>query len=92
VPALAADVAQAFPSVLHELIALGHARLVEYQGAAYARLYIERLQRVLQAERTSDPQGTRGWAVTREMARWLALWMAFDDIIRVADLKITDCP
>lgn len=87
VPALAADVAQVFPSVLHELIALGHARLVEYQGAAYARLYIERLQRVLQAERTSDPQGTRGWAVTREMARWLALWMAFDDIIRVADLK-----
>ena len=22
-----------------------------------------------------------------EMARWLALWMAFDDIVRVADLK-----
>jgi indolepyruvate ferredoxin oxidoreductase beta subunit len=87
VPALAADVAAGFPSVLHELMALGHARLVEYQGAAYARLYIERLQAVLQAERTVDPQGTRGWAVTREMARWLALWMAYDDIIRVADLK-----
>lgn len=87
VPALAADVAAAFPTVLHEIIALGHARLVEYQNAAYARLYIERLQRVLQAEQTSDPQGARGWAVTREMARWLALWMAYDDIIRVADLK-----
>ena len=24
---------------------------------------------------------------TRETARWLALWMAFDDIVRVADLK-----
>ena len=87
VPALAAEVATAFPPVLHEIIALGHARLVEYQNHAYAQLYIERLLQVLRAEQTSDPQGTRGWAVTREMARWLALWMAFDDIIRVADLK-----
>ncbi|MCZ8292759.1 MAG: indolepyruvate oxidoreductase subunit beta family protein [Hylemonella sp.] len=87
VPALPAAVAALFPGVLHEIIALGHARLVDYQNAAYAQRYIERLQQVLAAERTSDPQGTRGWAVTREMARWLALWMAFDDIIRVADLK-----
>ena len=87
VPALPAAAAAQFPAVLHELIALGHARLVEYQNAAYAQRYLERLGQVLQAERTSDPRGTRGWAVTREMARWLALWMAFDDIIRVADLK-----
>ncbi|MFM7530985.1 MAG: indolepyruvate oxidoreductase subunit beta family protein [Rubrivivax sp.] len=26
-------------------------------------------------------------AVTAETARWLALWMAFDDVLRVADLK-----
>jgi indolepyruvate ferredoxin oxidoreductase beta subunit len=87
VPALPADVAAAFPSVLQELIALGHARLVEYQNTAYAQRYIERLKQVLRAEQASDPQGTRGWAVTREMARWLALWMAYDDITRVADLK-----
>lgn len=87
VPPLPASAAAQFPTVLHELIALGHARLVEYQGAAYAQRYLDRLGQVLQAERRSDPQGTRGWAVTREMARWLALWMAFDDIIRVADLK-----
>jgi indolepyruvate ferredoxin oxidoreductase beta subunit len=86
-PTLPAHVAVLFPSVLHEIIALGHARLVEYQDTAYAQRYVERLQQVLAAERTSDPQGTRGWAVTREMARWLALWMAFDDIVRVADLK-----
>jgi indolepyruvate ferredoxin oxidoreductase beta subunit len=42
---------------------------------------------VLEAERTADPQGQHGFATTREMARWLALWMAFDDIVRVAYLK-----
>jgi indolepyruvate ferredoxin oxidoreductase beta subunit len=87
VPALPAEVAARFPATLHALIALGCARLTEYQHAAYARCYIERLHTVLEAERQSDPQGRRGWAVTREMARWLALWMAFDDIVRVADLK-----
>jgi len=84
---LPADVAQAFPPALHDILALGHARLVEYQGAAYAQRYVERLQQVLQAERASDPAGAHAWAVTRETARWLALWMAFDDIVRVADLK-----
>lgn len=85
--ALPAEVAAHFPATLHDLIGLGCARLCEYQNTAYARRYIERLQAVLEAERQSDPQGRRGWAVTREMARWLALWMAFDDIVRVADLK-----
>ncbi|EYC50515.1 indolepyruvate oxidoreductase [Hylemonella gracilis str. Niagara R] len=87
VPAPPTDVAARFPSTLHALITLGCARLTEYQNTAYARRYIDRLQAVLEAERQSDPQGRRGWAVTREMARWLALWMAFDDIVRVADLK-----
>jgi indolepyruvate ferredoxin oxidoreductase beta subunit len=86
-PALPAEVAARFPSTLHALIALACARLTEYQNTAYARRYIERLHAVLESERQSDPEGRRGWAVTREMARWLALWMAFDDIVRVADLK-----
>ena len=43
--------------------------------------------RCCDAEREADPQGAHGYATTREMARWLALWMAFDDIVRVADLK-----
>lgn len=69
------------------MLALGHARMLEYQGPAYANLYLERLQQVLDAERSCDPAGARNFATTREMARWLALWMAFDDIVRVADLK-----
>lgn len=84
---LSPDLAQAFPPVVHDMLALGHARLLDYQGAAYAQRYVERLQQVLQAERASDPAGAHAFAITREMARWLALWMAFDDIVRVADLK-----
>src|SRR6476660_1305990 len=45
------------------------------------------MQQVLAAEREAGPQDAHGHATTREMARWLALWMAFDDIVRVADLK-----
>ncbi|MEJ8838568.1 indolepyruvate oxidoreductase subunit beta family protein [Ramlibacter sp. AN1133] len=79
--------AAAFPAPVQEMFALGWQRLVDYQGLAYAKLYAQRLQQVLAAERASDPQGAHGFAITREMARWLALWMAFDDIVRVADLK-----
>jgi len=75
------------PPATHAFAALGHARVLEYQDAAYARLYVERLQRVLAAERAGDPGATNGFATTRETARHLALWMAFDDIVRVAELK-----
>jgi indolepyruvate ferredoxin oxidoreductase beta subunit len=43
---------------------------------------------VRDAERARDPTAAHGWATTRETARWLALWMAFDDIVRVAELKL----
>ncbi|HEY1228180.1 MAG TPA: DUF6537 domain-containing protein, partial [Ramlibacter sp.] len=83
VPAVTVDV----PEPVREFFTLGYQRLVEYQDRAYADLYAKRVQSVLQAEREADPQGTHGFATTRETARWLALWMAFDDIVRVADLK-----
>jgi indolepyruvate ferredoxin oxidoreductase, beta subunit len=76
-----------FPRTVQEMFGLGYARLLDYQGKDYAELYVQRLQSVLAAEREADPQGAQGFAITREMARWLALWMAFDDIVRVADLK-----
>jgi len=75
-------VAAKFPAVLHPMMGLAHQRLVEYQGPAYARLYVQRLERLLSAESASADA-----PVTAEATRWLALWMAFDDIIRVADLK-----
>ena len=76
-----------FPASTHEMLRLGHARVLEYQDARYAELYRERVARVLAAERAGDPSGANAFATTRETARHLAVWMAFDDIVRVAELK-----
>ena len=84
---LGADLALIFPVQVYDMLVLGHARMLEYQDQAYADLYVQRLRQVLQAEQQSDPAAAQGYTTTREMARWLALWMAFDDIVRVADLK-----
>jgi indolepyruvate ferredoxin oxidoreductase, beta subunit len=77
----------ALPADVRELVVLGHARLVDYQDRRYAELYLERLGRVRAAEQAGDPDDANGHAATRAAARWLALWMAFDDVVRVADLK-----
>lgn len=81
--AVPAEVAQAFPQKLHTMVSLGHARVRQYQNAAYARLYLQRLQAVMAAEASTGED----WPVTHETARWLALWMAYDDVVQVADLK-----
>ena len=62
----------------------GHAcaRLVDYQNDAYARLYLDRLGRVVAAD-----SAEKGWRLTQLVARRLGAWMAFEDVIRVAQLK-----
>ena len=86
-PATHAPELAGFPSETLDLLSLGLERMHDYQDAAYGKLYVSRMREVLDAEHRADPHAQHGRTVTREMARWLALWMAFDDIIRVADLK-----
>jgi indolepyruvate ferredoxin oxidoreductase, beta subunit len=62
---------------LHDVMRLGVERLKDYQGERYAALYEERLQPFLGGNEK----------LAAEVARHLALWMAYEDIIRVADLK-----
>ena len=78
---------QALPAAVREFAQLGYQRLLDYQGTAYAEVYVVRLQTVLKAENAADPAQVQDHAASRHAARWLALWMAFDDIVRVADLK-----
>jgi indolepyruvate ferredoxin oxidoreductase beta subunit len=76
-----------FPSQVLDLVETGYQRTLEFQDRAYAELYLERVSRVQAVERQCDPGHAHGLALSRETARFLALWMAFDDIPRVADLK-----
>ena len=75
-----------FPEALHALLDEGVARLTDYQDAAYADLYLDRVRGVLAVDREAGGE-PGGWQLTREAARLLALWMSYEDVIRVADLK-----
>jgi indolepyruvate ferredoxin oxidoreductase beta subunit len=76
-PLLLAETAARCPAEAIEIVEEGLRRLADYQDDDYARLYLERLDRF---------QGAAPKLVA-EIARRLARWMAYEDVIRVADLK-----
>jgi indolepyruvate ferredoxin oxidoreductase beta subunit len=76
-----AQVLAPLPENLRPMAGHALARLVDYQSRAYARLYLERLETVIAADRSKDK------ALSRMVARRLAAWMSFEDVIRVAQLK-----
>ena len=69
--------AKRLPPVTQEILDLGVARLKDYQGEAYANLFMQRVRSL----------GTNDAKLVGETARHLAVWMSYEDIIRVADLK-----
>ncbi len=75
-----------FPVEVRGVVEEGAKRLRDYQDLAYASEYLTRLEPVLDADRAAGGEG-RGYELTREAARHLALWMSYEDVIRVADLK-----
>ena len=83
----ASAVSASFLPSCRPIVDAGYRRLVEFQGRGYADLYLDRLARIRDAEAIADPEASHDAAITRESARFLALWMAFDDIVRVAQLK-----
>ncbi len=81
---LAARIENQFPATSHEILLAGILRLADFQDERYAAQYLDRLEPVREAATQfgkSDP------ALLRETARYLALWMSYEDAIRVADLK-----
>ena len=75
-----------FPVAAHSMIYAGGRHLVDYQDAAYAGEYFDKLAAILKTDRAQGGE-SKSFALTIEVARQLARTMAYDDIIRVADLK-----
>jgi indolepyruvate ferredoxin oxidoreductase, beta subunit len=82
-PAALASRIDTFPEALRPVLRIATARLVDYQDAAHAAQYLDRVAAVLACE----PEAVGDLRLTRETAQGLALWMSFEDTIRVADLK-----
>jgi indolepyruvate ferredoxin oxidoreductase beta subunit len=82
---LAARIETKFPAASHDILFSGIEKLADYQDEAYASEYLDRLDSI----RDLDARYGRGdSALLRETARYLALWMSYEDAARVADLKI----
>lgn len=87
VQALLERIDTCLPAAAHLHAREGVRRLVDYQDLDYARDYLEQLEGLAAAEQKHAGESP-DFPVTAEAARHLALWMSFEDSIRVADLKI----
>lgn len=85
-PALAtlAQRVDALPARVADLARPGVVQLAAYQDERYALRYVERVERIA---RLAEGRGATAAECARETARYLALWMAYDDLIRVASAK-----
>ncbi len=72
------------PAAAREVIREGVRRLAAYQGLGYARLYLDRLAPIIEADTRAKADGR----LVRETARHLAVRMSYEDVIRVAQAKI----
>ncbi len=79
--ALVQRIESQFDAALQPLLLEGARRMVDYQDVAYATQYLDRVQRVCALP--CNDGGRLAAAVTRH----LALWMSYEDTIRVAELK-----
>jgi indolepyruvate ferredoxin oxidoreductase beta subunit len=70
------------PAAAQPLLIEGVRRLLDYQDFEYATLYLDRIEDTLVDHRDDE--------LHAELARYLALWMSYEDTIRVADLKTRD--
>jgi indolepyruvate ferredoxin oxidoreductase beta subunit len=80
------DRVRRLPADVQPVVLEGVRRTIDYQDPAYAALYLDRIEAVTAREDGSQA-GSGPDALLEAASRSLALWMTFEDTIRVADLK-----
>jgi indolepyruvate ferredoxin oxidoreductase, beta subunit len=80
------DRVRRLPASVQPVVLEGTRRALDYQDPDYAEVYLDRVERiaVLEARLWADAST---YVLLDATARSLALWMTFEDTIRVADLK-----
>ena len=76
-----------FPAEAHAMLYAGVKKLTDFQDPAYADEYLTRMAALHAADR-GNGGAERGFAFTLEAAKYVAVAMAYDDVVRVADLKV----
>ena len=71
------------PDPVRQVAAEAVNRLIDYQGPGYAELYVARLRRFIGRRDIDD-------AMFAEIARLMVVRMAYDDAIRMAQLKLAE--
>jgi hypothetical protein len=74
---------EGLPDSAVPVVSEGIHRLMDYQGAGYAQLYVDRVLRFVGRAEVDD-------AMLGEIARLMGLRMSYQDPIRIAQLKLAD--
>jgi indolepyruvate ferredoxin oxidoreductase beta subunit len=79
------EVSYSMPALAQPVAIEGVRRLIAYQGLAYAQLYLRRLSAITDADEAAGAHGK----LLKEVARHLAVRMSYEDVVRVAQAKIS---
>ncbi|HXT09243.1 MAG TPA: indolepyruvate oxidoreductase subunit beta family protein [Roseiarcus sp.] len=78
-----------FPPQARPMLLAGLRRVVDYLDPAYGLEYLDRVGMLFDLDRSHGGEA-KGFAFTCAAAKYVAVAMAYDDVARVADLKIRE--
>jgi indolepyruvate ferredoxin oxidoreductase, beta subunit len=75
-----------FPVPLHDMLFAGVKRVTDFQDPKYADEYLDRVGAVFALD-SANGGAAKAYKLTATAAKYIAVAMAYDDVIRVAELK-----
>jgi indolepyruvate ferredoxin oxidoreductase beta subunit len=75
-----------YPAGLHAMLFAGMKRVTDFQDPAYAGEYLDRIAGICALDNVHGG-AAKAWKLTATAAKYVAIAMSYDDVIRVADLK-----